>query len=102
MGFIGCGGLGYWTSCKDTYKQTGEHRSAQSYMFSANNTAKFLLTYDTSETLRRKMEWFFRDVGTLPKKHGWAVYDVDFEDYTNMCYRGNFPRLKAIKRYLEI
>ncbi|KAL1430234.1 hypothetical protein MTO96_015298 [Rhipicephalus appendiculatus] len=88
-------------SCKDSYSQSAEHYESGEYMFTANGTASFVLTYDTADTMIAKMQKLFGGVKTHPAHHGWALYDVDFEDYSGMC-GSPFARLKAISRYLQL
>lgn len=88
-------------SCKDSYSQSATLQTDGEYMFTANATASFVLTYDTADTFIAKMMHFFSKVSPHPKHHGWALYDVDFEDYSGMCGSA-FARLKAISRYLQL
>lgn len=91
----------YVQSCKDTYSQSGYHSDGE-LMFKGNKSLGFVLTYDTAENLKKKMEKFFGVVTNLPKKHGWALYDVDLDDFSNECSKGAFHRLKEISRYMHL
>ncbi|XP_070395456.1 uncharacterized protein [Dermacentor albipictus] len=91
----------YVQSCKDTFSKTKYIPSAET-MISSSKGLEVLLAFDTAENLRKKTELFFARVGNLPKKHGLALYDVDFDDYTNACGKGAFQRLKTLSRYLHL
>lgn len=91
----------YVQSCKDTYIQSGYHSGGE-FMFKGNKSVGFVLTYDTAENLKKKMEKFFVAATNLPKKHGWALYDVDLDDFSNECGNGAFHRLKEISRYMHL
>ncbi|XP_054922829.2 uncharacterized protein [Dermacentor andersoni] len=91
----------YVQSCKDTFSKT-EYSSSAETMFSSSKGLEVVLAYDTAESLRKKTELFFAEAGNLPKKHGLALYEVDFDDYTNACGLGAFQRLKTLSRYLHL
>lgn len=94
-------------ACEETEAQAQSPGMDDSglYMFTGNKSAVYFLTYDTAETMKLKMENFFNFFNTsmkLPPKHGWAVYDVDFDhDTSNLCGKGSYSRLKQIRRYMR-
>ncbi|KAK8789104.1 hypothetical protein V5799_021119 [Amblyomma americanum] len=71
------------------------------HMYAGWPKNKDLITFDTTDTMLTKMQMYFAAFDPLPKKHGWALYDVDYDDYINNCSLASaYARLKVIKQYL--
>ncbi|XP_077521005.1 uncharacterized protein LOC144132460 [Amblyomma americanum] len=94
----------YWgpTIFEQACGGSGHEDKSGWYMYRGNWNSGQLLTWDYSYTLVKKMMNFFGRVGTAPKKHGIAVYDVDYDDPHAKCLKGAFFRLKMMNRYMRL
>ncbi|XP_040068518.1 uncharacterized protein LOC115332705 [Ixodes scapularis] len=70
--------------------------AADSSKLKENSTLHFLIMYDDHKLFKTKAEHFY---DTFLESHGSgiAAFDVEYDDFANMCGEGNFRRLKAIK-----
>ncbi|KAK8789106.1 hypothetical protein V5799_021118 [Amblyomma americanum] len=91
----------YSQVCDNLIQQKPVFSPSTMHMYTGWPSNKDLITFDTADTMLAKMQMYFAAFDPLPKKHGWALYDVDYDDYINNCSLGSaFVRLKAIKQYL--
>lgn len=104
---------GYWQSryfspvehtqaCVENHTEPARLDKAGQFMYTGSGDNWLLLAYDTSETMQTKMKKFFELMGSPAGRRGWAVYDVDFDDYSNKCnYSSNFHGLRAVSKFLQ-
>lgn len=104
---------GYWQSryfspvehtqaCVENHTEPVRLDKAGQFMYTGSGNNWFLLAYDTSETMQTKMKKFFELMGSPAGRRGWAVYDVDFDDYSNKCnYSSNFHGLRTVSKFLQ-
>ncbi|XP_029833571.3 chitinase-like protein Idgf5 [Ixodes scapularis] len=61
-----------------------------------NSTLHFLIIYDDHQLLKTKAEYFYHKY-LKRNGSGIAAFDVEYDDFANLCGQGKFKRLKAIK-----
>ncbi|XP_065301972.2 uncharacterized protein [Dermacentor albipictus] len=67
------------------------------YVF--NKTLERTFIYDTEESLRYKL--CGSKVSWTSFSYGFAAYNIEYSDGTNLCGRGQFARLRSLKRVLR-
>lgn len=66
----------------------------------ARTVEKYLVIFDTAETLRFKVSSLVNLTSNKVRHFGIAAFHVSFDDFTGFCPEGRFYRLKEIKRAL--
>ncbi|KAG0415238.1 hypothetical protein HPB47_007591 [Ixodes persulcatus] len=61
-----------------------------------NSTLHFLIMYDDHELFKMKAEHFYANY-LESSGSGIAAFDLEYDDFANLCGDGKFRRLKAIK-----
>ncbi|XP_077560687.1 uncharacterized protein LOC144175473 [Haemaphysalis longicornis] len=90
------------SACVENHTEPVRLDKAGQFMYTGSGNNWFLLAYDTSETMQTKMKKFFELMGSPAGRRGWAVYDVDFDDYSNKCnYSSNFHGLRTVSKFLQ-
>ncbi|XP_077492305.1 uncharacterized protein LOC144103472 [Amblyomma americanum] len=93
----------YESACKDYPKgnNTVHVDPWGFYMYSGSMENKLLVSWDTEETMINKTKMFFNVVKEEPPKFGLALYDVDYDDYSNQCKKRPFSRVEAMSKYIR-
>ncbi|XP_037520704.2 uncharacterized protein LOC119397343 [Rhipicephalus sanguineus] len=88
----------YEVCSKPTYLTVYDRAYKAEYRYNFDDG--LLLSYDTSVSLKEKLCYYKTNLTSVPP-YGLALFDMQYEDWSGVCFAEKFARLRALRRLLD-